>query len=92
MNKFYIVKQLRANGDSIITLVGDKDPILATTDFSERYIKRKRSQRFTILKDCILLFSWTDDKFKNIKVKDIKSILPLSKMLNNTSPEIKIDG
>ena len=92
MNKFQIVKQLRANGDSIITLADGKEAILATTDFSERYIKRKRSQRFTILKDCILLFSWTDDKFKNIKVRDVKSILPLSKMLNNPSPEITIDG
>ena len=92
MNKFQIVKALRNNGDSILTLHGDKEAILATTDFSARYIKRKRSQRFTILKDCILLFSWTNDSFKNIKVRDIKSIMPLSAVLKNQSPEIKIDA
>jgi len=92
MNKFQIVKALRLNGDSIITMFGDKEAILATTDFSERYIKRKRSQRFTILKDCILLFSWTNDMFKNIKVRDIKHILPLSAVLKNPSPEIKVDA
>lgn len=92
MNKFQIVKQLRNNGDSILTLHGDKEAALVTTDFSARYIKRKRSQRFTIQKECILLFSWTDDGFKNIKVKDIKQVTPLSAVLKNPSPEIKIDA
>ena len=92
MNKFQIVKELRNNGDMIITIFGDKEDICATTDFSSRYIKRKRSQRFTIQKDCILLLSWTDDNFKNIKVKDVKSIMPLASVLKNPSPEIKIDA
>lgn len=92
MNKFQVVKQMRNNGDSIINLGGGKESILATLDFSEKYIRKQRSQRFTILKDCILLFSWTDNRFKNIKVTDIKSVLPLSKILNNQSPEITIDG
>jgi hypothetical protein len=91
MNKFHIVKQLRANGDSILTLRNEQS-ILATTDFSARYIKRKKSQRFTIQKDCILLFSWTDDGFKNIKVNEIRQITPLSAVLKNPSPEIKIDA
>lgn len=92
MHKFHAIKQLRFNGDSIITLGGGQEAILATTSFSERYIKRKRSQRFTMLKDSILLFSWTDDKFRHVKVQDIKTITPLSKVLNNISPEIVIDG
>ena len=92
MNKFQIIKALKNNSDSIITLFGDKEAICATTDFSERYIKRKRSQRFTILKYCILLFSWTDDKFRNIKIRDVKSITPLAALLRNPSPEIIIDG
>lgn len=92
MNKFQIVKALKSNGDSIITMFGDKEAICATTDFSARYIKRKRSQRFVILKDCILLFSWTDNSFKNIKIRDIKAITPLANLLRNPSPEIKIDG
>lgn len=92
MNKFQIVKALKNNGDSILTLHGDKEAILATTDFSARYIKRKKSQRYTIQKDCILLFSWTDNKFRNVGVREIKSILPLSVVLKNPSPEIKVDA
>ena len=91
MNKFQIVKQMRNNGDSILVIAG-KDAILATLDFSERYIKRRKSQRFTIQKNCILLFSWTDNTFKNIPTGDIRSVTPLSKLLNNPSPEIKLDA
>lgn len=92
MNKFEIVKKLRNNGDSIITLRGKDDGKCVTTNFNDKYIKSKKSKRFTILKDSILLFSWTDDKFENIKVKDFKTIRPLSSILNNPSPEITIDG
>lgn len=92
MNKFEIVKKLRANGDSIITVKGKDDGKLVTTNFAEPYIKSKRAKRFTIQKDSILLFSWTDDKFENIKVRDIRTITPLSSILKNTSPEIKVDG
>ena len=90
MNKFQIVKQLRNNGDSVLTLKNES--ILATIDFAERYIKRKRAQRFKIQKDYILLFSWTDNKFRNIKIYDIKQITPLSAILNNPSPEIIVNA
>jgi len=92
VNKFQIIKQLRNNGDSIISFKGDKEAILATTDFSARYIKRKKSQRFTILKDSILLFSLTDNSFKNVRVIDIQTIQPLASVLRNPSPEIIIDA
>ncbi len=91
MNKFQIVKALKSNGDSILSLFNNEG-MLVTTDFSARYIKRKRAQRYTIQKDCILLFSWTDNMFKNIKIRDIKNILPLSVILKNQSPEILTNG
>ena len=91
MNKFHIIKQLRFNSDSILTIRGE-DAILATTDFSETYIKKKKYGRFTIQKNCILVFSWTDDKFRNIEVNTVLSITPLSQVLQNKSPEIIIDG
>jgi len=94
MNKFQVVKALRNNGDSVITIHGYPDiGFLVTIDFSERYIKRKRSKRYTIQKERILLFSWTDDSFQQVKVADIKTILPLAKILNNTKPEqVKFNG
>ena len=91
MNKFNIVKQMRANEDSVVTIKGE-EPIVATLNFKTKYIKDQKYGKFTILKDCILMFSWTDNKFRNIKIKDIRDIKPLSATLNNPSPEIKIDG
>lgn len=91
MNKFQIVKQLRKNGDSIVTLANGEG-ICATLEFKEKYIKRQRAPRFTIKKDCILMYSWTDNSFKNVKITDIKSILPLASLLRNPSPEITLDA
>ena len=91
MNKFHIVKQMRNNEDSIITIRGE-EPIVATLNFKTKYIKEQRYGKFTILRDCILMFSWTDNKFRNIKIKDILDVKPLTSVLNNPSPEIVIDG
>lgn len=75
---------MQNNGDSVLTLKGEAD-IVATTDFSTKYIKRKRYGKYTIEKGAILVFSWTDDKFRNINVEDIKNIKPLSDLLGNVS-------
>lgn len=84
MNKFSCLKIMENNGDSIISLKGEPD-IVGTTDFSTKYIKNKRYGRYSIEKGSILVFSWTDDKFRNIKVSDIKTIKPLSELLGNIS-------
>jgi hypothetical protein len=75
------------NGDSILSLY-DEPAILATTDFSTKYIKDKRFGRYPIKKEYLLVFSWTDDKFRNIEIKKIKSIKPLSDVLNNTREQL----
>ena len=74
------------NGDSTLTLKGEPD-IVATIDFDNRYIKRKKYGRYPISKNAILMFSWTDDKFRNIDIEVIKSIKPLSETLNNVRSE-----
>ena len=74
------------NGDSTLILKGEPD-IVATTDFDNKYIKRKKYGRFPIHKNFILMFSWTDDKFRNIEIDKIKSIKPLSSILNNVRSE-----
>ena len=82
MNKFSCLKILQNNGDSVLTLNGEPD-IVGTTDFSTKYIKNKRYGKYSIEKNSILLFSWTDDKFRNISVKEIRNIKPLSDILGN---------
>lgn len=82
MNKFSCLKMLENNGDSVITIQGEPD-IVATKDFDNKYIKRERRGKFSIEKNAVLVFSWTDYKFRNINVSDIKSIKPLSDILRN---------
>jgi len=84
MNKFSCLKILKNNGDSVITLRDEPD-IVGTTDFSTPYIKNKRYGKYSIEKNAILMFSWTDDKFRNININIIKTIKPLSELLGNKS-------
>ena len=75
------------NGDSILTITNE-DAILATTNFSEKYIRNKKYGKFKIKKNCILVFSWTEDKFRNVEVPSVRSITALGTILRNPSPEI----
>ena len=86
MTKFKVLTHLRNNGDSTITLMGEDD-IVATTDFSTKYIRMKKYGKFPIKKNQVLVFSWTDDKFRNINVNIIKNIKPLSQTLRNVRDE-----
>jgi len=86
MNKFPILKYMRSNGDSILAL-NNEDDIVATTDFSTKYIRDKKYGRFNIKKNQVLVFSWTDDKFRNLDVSLIKNIKPLSSLLRNIRDE-----
>jgi hypothetical protein len=73
---------MRKNGDSILTLKGEDD-IVATTDFSTQYIRDKKYGRFNIKKNQVLVFSWTNDRFINLDVENIKMIKPLASLLMN---------
>ena len=83
MNKFTALKSLEKNGDSAITLISTKEDIVVTTDFSIDYIKQKKRRKFSKVKNIILVFSWTDNRFRDINAADIKNIIPLSKILGN---------
>lgn len=86
MNKFHILTFMKSNGDSILTLK-DEDDIMATTDFSTKYIRDKKYGRFIIKKNQILVFSWTDDRFRNLDIDVIRNIKPLSLLLRNKRDE-----
>jgi hypothetical protein len=82
MNKFQVLKALRANGDSTVDFK-NAPSVVATIDFSEKYIRAKRYGRFDIKKNHILMFSWTDDKFISIEADTIKAVKALSLTLAN---------
>lgn len=54
---------------------------MATMNFSTPYIKAfARPQRE---KDKVLVFSWTENKYRQVEPKTIKSLFPLSQVLQN---------
>lgn len=86
--KYAVLSRMRKNGDSIIEF-RDKDiePILATTDFRNKYIRRvKGNKRFNYDKDNILVFDWTNYCFGIINPADVVYITPLAQMLKNQGP------
>lgn len=82
MNKFNVLTYMRKNGDSFLALTGGED-IVATTDFSTKYIRDKKYGRFNIKKNQVLVFSWTDDRFRNLDVETIRGVKALGTVLNN---------
>ena len=82
MNKKYALGKLYDFGDAIINM-RDGRSFLATTDFSNKYIRRIRRKRVTDLKGKIIVFNWTDFKYEPIMSHDITFMTPLSKILNN---------
>ena len=83
---WYALHKLYEFGDAIISTKNGRG-FLATTDFSNKYIKRVR--RFHCnLKGKILVFNYTDWKYEAIHSNDITYITPLAKMLKNERPEL----
>lgn len=88
MNKGKVIYILRKCGDGIIDFKGDKEPILATIDFNNKYIKRKRNfKRYTLEQGSVLLFDWTNNEFLMVEANMITHITPLSKILKNEREE-----
>lgn len=84
MNKGKAIYILRKCGDGIVEFKGDKEPILATIDFNNKYIKRKRNfKRYTLEDGMVLLFDWSNNEFLMVEAEMITHITPLAKILNN---------
>ena len=84
MNKGKVIYTLRKCGDGVIEFKGDKEPILATIDFNNKHIKKRRNfRRYTLEQNMILLFDWNNDEFLMVEADMILYITPLSKILKN---------
>lgn len=86
MNKKYALTKLYDFGDSMVNM-RDGRSFLATTDFSNKYIRKIRRQRVTDLKGKIIIFNWTDNKYEAVLSHDIAFMTPLAKILNNKPRE-----
>lgn len=86
MYKKYALGKLYEFGDAIVNLKNGRS-FLATTDFSNKYIRKVRRKRINDLKGKIIVFNWTDYKYEDILSHDITFITPLSKILNNPGRE-----
>lgn len=83
MNKRKALKMLTEYGDAILEFNNYAPSVCCTIDFSNKYIRSiRRTKRFD-LKGNILVFNWTSNEFDAIDVNTIKTITPLSKLLDN---------
>lgn len=82
MNKKYALGKLYEFGDAVVNM-RDGRSFLATTDFSNKYIRRIRRKRVVNLKGKIIVFNWTDNVYEDILSHDISFMTPLGKILNN---------
>lgn len=72
--------------------------LVGTTDFDNKYIQAKHAAGKSgiradlpleaahdqaVFEDCILVFSWTNDKFRIVKAKDVRRMSPLAAELKN---------
>lgn len=83
MNKRKVISLLNDFGDAIIEFNNGDQPICATTDFSVPYIKKSRRLKRISLKGKMLVFDWSNNTFATFMTKDVKNIIPLSKLLGN---------
>jgi len=56
-------------------------PIMATLNFKNKHIEKVRKPEQE--KNKLLVFSWTEWKYRNIDIRTIKSLYPLSQVLQN---------
>ena len=59
----------------------------ATTNFDNKYIKALKKRKFNTNGN-VLVFSWSENKFRIINPRDVQNITPLSAILKNESPEL----
>lgn len=87
MNKKYALGKLYEFGDAIVNM-RDGSSFLATTDFSNKYIRRIRRKRINNLKGKIIVFNWTANSYEDIMSHDITFMTPLAKVLNNQDRDV----
>lgn len=87
MNKFQLIGFLKRHGDVIVTTKDEDDGDLVTVDFSPKHIRAKgkphQISNLKALKNNILVFSWTKDKFIELNPKTVVSTVPLQNVLRN---------
>jgi hypothetical protein len=91
MMKSQFLDKMREAGDAIITY---RSPVskklkynVCTLDFNScEYIKEKNQKKsITVKKECILLFCWDTDSFRQINISAVTNIQPLGTVLRNRS-------
>lgn len=86
MRKIDIIKKIESCGDAIVTFRSYNSKklkyLVVTRDFSTKYLIKKRTHE-TEGEHEIKVFSWDTDSYKFLKVNQIESVTPLSKVLNN---------
>lgn len=83
MTKNKALALLGQSGDAIVSLNKATEHIAATIDFKNRYIKGRGKRPWPGKSGKIVVFSWTDNRYRLIDPAEINKITPLSSILRN---------
>ena len=87
--KSLFLEKMESAGDAVITY---RSPVskklkynVCTLEFNScEYIKEKNKKKnITVKEDCILLFCWDTDSFRQRNIEAVTNIQPLSTILRN---------
>jgi len=86
--KFILEKELKTNPDAQPQYKLD---IGCTTNFNNEYIRKLRKRKFNTNGN-VLVFSWTENRFRIIAPHMVTNVTPLASILRNESPEVRYNG
>ena len=81
MTKNKALALLGQAGDGIITI--DKIDICVTIDFKNKYVRHRGKRPWPGKSGKIVVFSWTDNRYRLIEPAEIFRVIPLSTILRN---------
>lgn len=79
------IKDFFKEHEDVVIVFHKFRPILATMNFETKYIKElKESKKIEQnVPGTLRVFSWTENKYRNVDPKTIKSLIPLASILKN---------
>jgi hypothetical protein len=86
MDRKVFIEKMAAYGDAVVTYRSVNSKKLkynvCTPDFDNEYIQSRRNS-VKVNKDCVLLFCWDTNSYRQINPKAVTSIQPLATILRN---------
>ena len=83
MEKNRVLALIGQAGDAIVSIRKEPEAVAVTIDFKNKYIRSKGKRPWPGKSGKVVVFSWTDNRYRLLEPADIQKITPLSTILRN---------